>query len=137
MRLGPNRRNARKSASRIISPGIGVPEMGESISVDLSQELADCTVFARVVRHHVMLEPGVVICTGGLLSWLRRAQGVTVKIRKNGSLWVRISLQAHYGFELRELGERVAQAAAVALQRLSERPVESIEVDINRILYAE
>lgn len=106
-------------------------------ALPLELELADRTVYARVARHHAQLQPGVAGFDGALSEWLRGASGISVRIVRGGALDITVRIHAEYGAKVLDLGRRVQEAVARAVRRLSDRPIQRIDVQITNILGAE
>ncbi len=94
------------------------------------EEIADTTVFARVVRHHILRHAGVARMCGSLCQRLRRAHGVSVRIDRQGKLHIRAKVVVFYGYNLHTTGLELHQAVAEAVHRLSDRPIGRIDLRI-------
>lgn len=139
MRLVRHIRRSRLGAVAVpASPNPALPQTPfESDLLPIELELADRTVFARVARHHAQLQPGVAGFDGAFHEWLRGASGISVRIVRGGALDITVRIHAEYGTAVLDLGRRVQEAVACAVRRLSDRPIQRINVQITHILGAE
>ncbi len=94
------------------------------------EEIADTTVFARVVRHHILRHAGVAAMRGSLCQRLHRAHGVRVRIDRQGQLHIQAKIIVFYGYNLHVTGLELHQAVAEAVYRLSDRPIGRIDLRI-------
>jgi uncharacterized alkaline shock family protein YloU len=126
-RVGARQRGAVGQAPRSLDSVIS-QEARESY--DLTGELSDKMIFARVARHHVQHVPGVARVSGSFVQKMRGAPGVSVRLTSDGALRIRVSLEAFFGYDLASLGRCAQDAVRAGMQRLSERPVALVDVRI-------
>ena len=90
-------------------------------------------VYASVARHEVRQHEDVAAVPSRTAQWLRRSSGIRVRVDGDGRLHVSAAIIMRYGRDAYEVGMNVQEAIYAAIERVSDRPVGSIDVVIEGI----
>lgn len=102
-----------------------------SSALALGRRFTDLAVCAKVAAHEARLLDGVVRMDGGrraLAAW--RAPGVAVRVSADGSLLIDVSVVVRYGVDPRRLAPALQRAVIGGVGRISDRPVDIVNVHI-------
>ena len=99
-------------------------------AADSGQDTANPAVFAPVISQAVTAEEGVFGMYARGFKRFGRAPGIQVETGRRGRLRVQASIVMRYGAPPRELGVRIQRAIVEALERVTDRGVERVNVII-------
>lgn len=90
------------------------------------------SLYAKVAAHEAKLQNDVVRLCGCLFDRvaLNRAPGVSIRLARNGGLHINVSIVIRYGADVNAVGTAVQEAILDGVQRISDRPVATVNVTV-------